>query len=74
MGVGPHWDTKSPCETEVGELEVVPAVDEKILRLEVTVEDAVRVAVEQARVKLVSEFLEERLETGVDFLDKRDIK
>jgi hypothetical protein len=51
------WNTECARETEVGELEVVPFVNEQVLRLEVAVQNPVRVAVEQARRQLVREFL-----------------
>ena len=47
MRVCPHGDAEGASETKVSELEIVIFVDEEILWLEVTVEYAVRVAVEE---------------------------
>jgi hypothetical protein len=55
--VSPHGNPERAREAEVGQLEVVARVDEEVLRLQVAVEDAVGVAVEQAEVELVVEFL-----------------
>jgi hypothetical protein len=52
-----EWNTECARETEVGELEVVPFVDEQVLRLEIAVQNPVRVAVEQAGRQLVRKFL-----------------
>mmetsp|Transcript_17223 Transcript_17223/g.48053 ORF Transcript_17223/g.48053 Transcript_17223/m.48053 type:complete len:299 (+) Transcript_17223:627-1523(+) len=44
--VGSHRDTKGSCQAKVSELQYVPlTVDEQVLRLQVTVEDAVSVTV-----------------------------
>jgi hypothetical protein len=45
VGVGPQRDTKGSGETEIGELEVSILVDEQVLRLEISMEDSVGVAV-----------------------------
>ena len=57
MGIGTHRDSEGACQPKVRELQVVRRVDEQVLRLQVAMQDAVRVAVEQARVQLVREFL-----------------
>lgn len=54
MSVGPERDSERACESKVGELEVPLLVDEEVLRLEVAVEDAVRVEVVDAFDELVS--------------------
>lgn len=41
MGVCANWDAEGAGKTEVGELHGSRLVDEKVLRLEVTVEDTV---------------------------------
>ena len=46
MGVRPHRNTERPCQTKVGQLEVIILVDKEILRLEVTMKNAVGMAVE----------------------------
>ena len=43
-----HGDAERARESEVGQLEVVMFIDQKILRLEVAMEDTMRVAVEAA--------------------------
>ena len=65
MRICPHGNAERASEPEVGELEVVIFIDQKILRLEVAVEDAMRVTVEQARRELVGEFLRRRVSTLV---------
>ncbi len=57
MRISTHWNTKRPRETEICQFQIVSLVNQQILRLQVTMEDTVGVAVQQARIKLVSEFL-----------------
>ena len=40
VSVGPQRDSESPCESEIGELEVTLLVDEQVLRLEIAVKNA----------------------------------
>ena len=44
MCVRPERDSEGSCETEVGNFEVRFAVDEQVLRFQVTVDDTMRVA------------------------------
>ena len=44
MGVRPNRDAECPGEAEVGKLDVAVLVDEQVLRLQIAVEDPVRVA------------------------------
>ena len=60
MRVRAHGDAKRAGEPKIGQLEVVPLVDEEILRLEVAMQDPVRVAIQQPRGQLVCEFLRSR--------------
>ena len=53
MGICPKGDAERACEAKVGELEVAVLIDEQVLRLEVAVENAVRVKVVAALYKLV---------------------
>ena len=48
MRVCPHGNPERARETKVGELEVVMFIDQKILGLEVPVEDTMRMAVQKA--------------------------
>jgi len=67
MRIRAHGHPKCACEPKVGKLEdlgvallVAPVLvlrDEQVLRLEVAVQDTVRVAKTQARRQLVCEFL-----------------
>jgi hypothetical protein len=57
--VRPEWDTKGSGETKVGELEVTVLVDEQVLRLEISMEDPVGVAVVQSLDQLQREALPE---------------
>ena len=57
VSVCPERDAERARETEIGELEVVVPVDQQVLRFEVAMEDAVRVAVEETRGELMREFL-----------------
>lgn len=59
MCVRPERDPEGSCETEVGNLEVRIAVDEQILRLQVTVDDTMRVAENQTRTQLPRKFLKD---------------
>lgn len=58
MGVGAEWDAESTGETEVADLEVAVFVDEKVLGLEIAVQDAVGVAVADSEEELVAELLD----------------
>ena len=57
MGVCSHGDTERSCKPKVCKLQVVVLVNEKILGFEVTVQDAMRVTVQETGVELVCEFL-----------------
>lgn len=57
MRVCPHGNAERAREPEVGQLEVVIRIDQQILRLEVAMQDAVRVAIEQPGRQLVGKFL-----------------
>ena len=48
MRVSPHRNTECPGEPKVCQFQVVAFVNEKILWLEVAVENAMRVAIEEA--------------------------
>jgi hypothetical protein len=50
-------DPEGSREAEVGNLEVRITVDEQVLRFQVTVDDAVRVAKNQTRTQLPCKFL-----------------
>ena len=57
MCIGSHGNTKCTGETEIGELEIIVLVNEQILGLEITMEDSMAMAVQEAGVELVEEFL-----------------
>ena len=57
MSVRPHRDTECTRKAKISQLEIVIFVDQKILRLEVSMEYTMRVAVQQARIQLMCEFL-----------------
>lgn len=40
MGVDPDWNTKGSCQTKIGQLDDALVVDEEVLGLEVSVQDA----------------------------------
>lgn len=58
MCVSPHRNAESPGQAKIRQLEVVALIDEEILRLEVSMKDAMGVAINQSRAKLVCEFLD----------------
>jgi hypothetical protein len=58
VGVSAERNTESASQTEIGQLQVALLVDEQVLRLQVTVQDTVGVAVARALEKLQSEFLD----------------
>ena len=60
VGVGADGEGEGAGEAEVGELDGAAVVDEQVLRLEVAVEDAVRVAVRDARQQLLHVALESK--------------
>lgn len=47
VGVCPHRDAERTRKTEISELEIVVFVNQQVLRLEVTMENAVRMTVEE---------------------------
>ena len=53
MGICPEGNAERACEAKVGELEVALLVDQQVLRLEVAVENSVRVQVVDALDELV---------------------
>jgi hypothetical protein len=57
VSVGADGDAESTGESEIGKLEVAIAVDEKVLRLQVTVKNTVRVAESDSTEHLVQERL-----------------
>ena len=61
MCVRSHRNAEGAGQAEVGELQVVVLADQQVLRLEVTVQDAMRMTVQEARGELMCEFLCGRL-------------
>lgn len=61
MRVCPHGNAERACKAKVAKLEVVISIDQKILRFQVAMEDAMRVTIEQSRRQLMGEFLCRRL-------------
>lgn len=58
MGICAERNAKGASEAEIADFEVSVFVDEEVLRFEIAVEDAVGVAVANAREKLVRELLD----------------
>lgn len=58
MGICAERNAKGASESEIADFEVSIFVDEEVLRFEIAVEDAVGVAVANAREKLVRELLD----------------
>jgi hypothetical protein len=56
--ISSHRKPERPRQPKIGELEVVMLVDEKVLGFEVAVQDTAGMAVHQAKVELVREFLD----------------
>ena len=57
MRICPHRNAESTSKSEVSKFEVIMLVNQKILRLEVSVQYAMRMAVQQSRSQLMCEFL-----------------
>lgn len=57
MRVGAQRDTKCTRKPKVGQLQVALLVDQQVLRLQVSVQDAVRMAEVDATDQLVCKFL-----------------
>lgn len=57
VSVGTQGDTEGSGKTKIGQLEVTLLVDEQVLRLQITVQDSVGVAVANSLAKLGHEFL-----------------
>lgn len=49
MGVSPHGNAKCTSQAKIGEFQIVMFVDEQILRLEITMQDSVRVTIKETR-------------------------
>lgn len=58
VGVSAERNTKGASQTKIGQLQVALLVDEQVLRLQVTVQDAVGMAVARALEELESELLD----------------
>lgn len=61
-----NGNTESPCETKVGELEHARTVDEKVLRLEIAMQDSARVAIGDSIDQLVEIGLDKGRAQGTD--------
>ena len=57
VSVRAEWDAKCACESKIGEFEVESGRDEQILWLQVTMQNPMCVAVQNAQVELIREFL-----------------
>ena len=60
MSVTPHWNTERASQPEVGELDVSAAVDEQILRLQIAMQNAVRMNITHSVEQLTSVALKSR--------------
>lgn len=58
MGVCSQWHTKCSRQTKIGQFQITLAVDEKVLRFQVTMQDTVAVAVPNSLHDLSHEFLD----------------
>lgn len=58
MCVCAEWDTKSPCETEIRQLQVPLIIDQQILWLQVTMQHPMRMTILDPRHKLQHELLD----------------
>jgi hypothetical protein len=58
VGVSAERNTEGAGQTKIGQLQVALLVDEQVLRLEITVKDAVGVAVARALEELEGELLD----------------
>ena len=45
MSISPHWDSESPSKAKIGQLQIVAFIYEQVLRLQIAMKDAVRVAI-----------------------------
>ena len=45
MSISPHWDSESPGKAKIGQLQIVAFINEKVLRFQVPMKDAVGVAI-----------------------------
>lgn len=50
MRVRPHGYPESARKTEIGQLQIISFVDQEVLRLEITMQNAMRVAIKKARI------------------------
>ena len=58
MGVGSERDSKGTGKTEIRQLQVAVTVDQEVLRLQIAVEDSVRVAEPDAMAELAHKLLD----------------
>ena len=58
MSISPQGDPKGSCQSKIGKLQITVAVNEQILRFEVTVQNAVAVAVANALDELGHKLLD----------------
>jgi len=64
VSISPHWDSESPSKAKIGQLQIVAFIDEKVLRFQVPMKDAVRVAIQKPRIQLISELLDDLKRNG----------
>jgi hypothetical protein len=48
MGIRPHGYAKCPRKAKISQLQIIPLVNKEILRLQVSMKDAVRMTIEEA--------------------------
>lgn len=57
MGICSHWYPKGASKPKVCQLEIIVLVNEEILGLQISMEDPMRMTVEQTGIQLVKKFL-----------------
>ena len=71
MGVCSHRNAKGSREAKICEFEVIFLVNKQILRLEVAMQDSMRVAIQEAGIELMSKFLRWAVNLNVKSRDGR---
>jgi hypothetical protein len=68
VSISPHWNAESSSQPKVRKLEIIILINQEILGLQVAMKDSVGMAVQQALVELMAEFLSQMAKSQLEHL------